>query len=142
MEYVLLAIVLLVLFVVFKTVMVAGTRASAGMKLLHRCQGRHAELIHQGLDSREALITISWEEYPHLSGKVHEQIVEKCQDVRRLSIFFSVVLANGRPKSWGRAGPLVDEEAEALLQATVITPEGRVSTDYEAAKKILGEKKE
>ena len=141
MQYVLLAVALYVLFAVFKTLMVAGTRTNAGMQLWHRCRRKHEELIHQGLGSREALIIVSREEYPQLSAHVHEQIVDKCQDVQRLANFLSVVLANGRPRSWGRTGPLVDEEAEALLSSTVITPEGGVSTDYERALAILGDKR-
>lgn len=140
-QYVLLAVVACVLFAVFKTVMVAGTRANAGMRLWRHCQKRHQELIHQGLDSREALITVSRERYPYLSHKVHERIVDKCQDIWRLANFFNVVLDNPRPKTWGRTGRLVDEEAKALIQSTVITREGRISTDFTAAAAILEDKK-
>lgn len=141
MQYVLCAIVLCLLFGVFKILMVAVTRTNAGMRLWRDCQRRHQELIHQGLDSREALVTVSRERYPHLSHKVHEQIADKCHDVRRLANLLSVVLDNPRPASWGRTGPLVDQEAEALLEATLITADGRVSTDYRAATTILEEKR-
>jgi hypothetical protein len=140
MQYVLLAIVLVVSFAVLRTFVVAGARASAGVRLSRRCQGKYEELIRKGLEPREALVRVCREEYPHLSVKVHEQIVDKCQDLWRLASFLSVVLANARPRTWRGTGPLVDDEAEALLEATSIAESGRVSTDYGVAERLLRHK--
>jgi hypothetical protein len=62
--------------------------------------------------------------------------MDKCHNVRQLSCFLSTVFCNPRPKSWarsGRSGPLDDQEAEALIESTVIDERGHVTTDYKAA---------
>ena len=132
MQYVLL-IGLVLLLVAGYAIVVAVTRANAGMHLWHQCRKRYEELSRQGIGSRESRILICKEQYPHLSDEVHNRIVDKCHDVWQLANFFSVVLENPRPKSWARSGPLDNQEAEALIESTVVDERSHITTDYKAA---------
>jgi len=67
------------------------------------------------------------------TDSVHIKIVDKCQSVWQLANLFGVVLENPRPKSWGRSGPLDDQEAEALIESTIVDEGGHITTDYKAA---------
>ena len=139
MQYVLF--IGLVLFLIAGyAIVVAAKRTKTGMHLWHHCRKRYEELSRQGVSSRESLILICKEQYPHLSDEVHSRIVDKCQNVWQLANFFSVVLENPRPKSWGRSGPLADQEAEALIESTVVDERGRITTDYKAATDRLKER--
>jgi hypothetical protein len=133
MQYVILCVILVILFGLGKTLVVAGERTNAGMRLHRRCERRYEGLVREGLGKREALMRISAEEYPQLSRQVHERIVDKCHDVRRLVNFFSVVLDGPRPMTWAHVDRLTDREAKALLEATTVAESGRVSTDFRAA---------
>jgi len=140
MQYVKFVGVILVVLVGY-VVALGVKRTNAGMRLWHHCRRRYGDLVRAGVSGRDALITISREQSPQLSDKVYEQVADKCQDVWRLAVFLGTVFENPRPKTWRRTGPLVDEEAEALIEASCfLGTRGRLTTDYRVATQRLIEK--
>jgi len=133
MKYIFLAIVGFIGFCVIKTAL----RASKGTKYWNHCQRKFDELVASGHEQRQALITISKERHPELADSVHERIVDKCPDVTRLANFIYGALDFQPVTQSGYGGKLSNEKAEALIEFTTVTPNGRISTNWGAVKEKL-----
>lgn len=130
MKYIGFAIVAFVLYNFFNIL----RRSVQGAKYWKESEHKLATLLEKGYDKREALLEISKQRHPELSESTHQKITDKFSDVNRLAPFIHDVL-DFRPSYrpvYGRT--LTDEQALALLEHTTVSDNGRVNTNFTAAR--------
>ena len=134
MKYISFAIVAFVLYNLFNIL----RRSVQGTKYWKDTERIFMALGAKGYDKNTALLEISKQRHPELSENTHQKIVEKFSDVNRLANFIYNALdfqPSHRPV-YGKK--LTDEQALALLEATTVSANGLVNTNFAAARKTVG----
>ncbi|HUU15746.1 MAG TPA: hypothetical protein VMW72_01240 [Sedimentisphaerales bacterium] len=130
MKYIGFAIVAFVLYNFFNIL----RRSVQGAKYWKESEHKLATLLEKGYDKRESLLEISRARHPELSEITHRTIVDKHPELNRLAPFIHDVLdfrPSYRPVYGGK---LTDEWALALLEHTTVSDNGRVNTNFTAAR--------
>jgi len=139
MSYIVIIIGAFVIIVLFNMI----KDSFKGKYYWEKCEKEYLSLLKQGYDNKTALFKISKQSHPNLSDFVHEQIVEKFDNLDKLVLFiFNALDFKAENKPWGKTAHYYNKEindqiALSILDNTTINKKGMVNTDLSAVEKEI-----